>query len=715
MKITKLFGALALVVVMSLLCLTSCQTLGALIGGLGGGDEITDCQHAEDCDCFKEATDCEHTDDCDCFPEITDCQHSDDCTCFEEKEPEIYSAEGTYTITMTEDLDSENYNEYYANNIMSCLYGGMLLSTQTTTTVVTLELDKENGTYKLIKDAYMGDMFGGTATDGFEFYLTFEGTYTDNHDGTIVLNAPTSGTRYWFIVDLFVAYFDQMAGMGLNYPGCAKPSDALTVDKVYSETEQAVDADGNLKWTDEQETDANGNALYQDELGNTFYKTEADGVTTWYDSTGAVVENPGEYTAKYKPQMAVESYDPKPTTMETDDSIVRWFNGMYVSLSNAPEAQIVTLSEEGKSLVSIETQPSEKANILVDGVAKTIDVTVGDTVINATYTVNEDGSVTVDNEAITIAVGRRNVTVTYGSYVATLGSGALEGGINVASLNNVGSAVLSVSAADFDDKTYTVTSVMSVNGVQFNCSIVSGKLTGISISSSNSSVNASVNNKDGVITVSADGETFVLSEEKILAQALATYPDSIKKDINPASLVINGKAKTIKGKVGNVPIDMTYTVGEDGTVTLSDPTMQMQAQGGNYALKYDFSVNYGGMVITAYAEFSVPADSFTSERLTVVTANDGEKSTAPGYFTINADGSIGGQGGGMVPLGSTYTYTAATDEAPASFVIADPTFVITANGSDLTVVYAFSMPSYGIDFTNTFALSINDIAEFLAE
>ena len=158
MKTKNLLRVIALILV-SMLCLTSCQTLGALIGGItgSGNQEITDCQHAEDCDCFKEATDCEHTDDCDCFPEITDCQHSDDCTCFEEKEPEIYSAEGTYTITMTEDLDSEHYNEYYANNIMSCLYGGMLLSTQTTTTVVTLELDKENGTYKLIKDAYMGD------------------------------------------------------------------------------------------------------------------------------------------------------------------------------------------------------------------------------------------------------------------------------------------------------------------------------------------------------------------------------------------------------------------------------------------------------------------------------------------------------------------------------------------------------------------------------
>ncbi len=718
MRNRNLFKILALVLVMCMLCLTSCQELGGVIGGLLGGSEITDCQHAEDCDCFKESTDCEHKDNCDCFPEITDCQHTDDCVCFEPKEPEIYSADGTYSITMTEDLDSENYNEYYANNINNCLYGGMLLSTQTTTTIVTLELNKEAGTYKLIKDAYMGDQFGGTALDGFEFYLTFEGTYTDNHDGTVVLNAPTSGTRYWFIVDLFAAYFDQLgAMMGLNYPGCAKPSDAITVERVYSETEQAVDADGNLMWTDEQQTDENGNLLWKDDIGNTYYKVEAEGVTTWYDSTGTVVENPGEYTEAFKPQMAVESYKAVPTTMETDDSIVRWFNGMYVTLSNAPETQLVTLSEEGKSLVSIEKQPTEKANVVVDGIAKTIEVTVGETVVKANYTVNEDGSVSVDNEAVAVSVGRRDVTVTYGDYSVSLSSGALDGGLNVAYLNNVRSATLSVAAKEFDKSTYTVTSVMSVGGVEFRCTIVSGKLTGITVTSDvyNSTLNAGVKNTDGTLTVTVGEDKFVLPESAILAQALATYPDSLEKDINEANLVINGKAKTISGKVGNVPINMTYTVGEDGTITLSDPTMQMEKKGNNYNLKYDFSVNYGGMLITAYAEFSVPASSFTSELLTVVTANDGEKSTANGYFTLDAAGNVGGQGGGMVPLGSTYTYTAATEEAPASFTIADTTFVITASGSNLTVVYAFNMPAYGINFTNTFALSMNDIAAFLAE
>ncbi len=705
MKTKNLFRVLALVLVMSTLCLTSCQSLGALLGG--GNQEITDCQHADDCTCFDKA------------PEepITECQHADGCTCFEEKEPDIYSAEGTYALIMTDDLDSENYNEYYANNTASCLYAGMLLSTQGTVTSVTLELDKDNGTYKLIKNAHTADLPGGgtsTGEAGAEFYLTFEGTYTDNHDGTIVLNTPIAGTRHWVMDDLFATYFDQMTFMGTSYPGFAKPSDAITAEKVYSETEQAVDADGNLLWTDEQVTDENGNLLWQDEIGNTYYKVVADDVTTWYDSTGAVVAEPGEYTEVFKPQMAIESYITTPTTMENDNTIVYWFNGMFVTASTAAEAQIVTLSEEGKSIVSIEKQPTPKANIVVDGVAKTIDVTIGDTVINATYTVNEDGSVTVDNEAITVAVGRRDVTVTYGDYSVKLGSDALNGGLNVAYLNNQGSATLTISAKEFNAETYTVTSVMSVNGVQFNCTIVSGKLTGTSISSSNSSVNASVNNAEGIITVYADGETFVLPEAKILAQALAKYPDSVKKAINEASLTINGKAKTISGQVGNVPVNMTYTVEEDGSIVLSDPTMQMQAQGGNYALKYDFSVDYGGMLITAYAEFSVPASAFTAEALTIVTANDGKASTAAGYFTINADGSIGGQGGGMIPLNSTYTYTAATDEAPASFTIADTTFVITANGSNLTVVYAFDMPAYGISFVNTFKLSMNDIAAFLA-
>ena len=716
MKTTNLLKVLALILV-SMLCLTSCQSLGALIGGLtGSGDqEITDCLHADDCTCFEEEPE---------KPEepITECQHADGCTCFEKEEeeeegPSIYEAEGTYTFIVTDNLDSEHYGDYYASNMGSYLYAGMLLSTQGTTTTATLELDKANGTYKLIKNAHTADLPGGGTSNGesgAEFYLTFEGTYTDNHDGTIVLDVPTAGTRHWTMDDLFATYFDQMTFMGTSYPGLAKPSDAITAEKIYSETEQAVDADGLPLWTDEQVTDENGNLLWKDEFDNTFYKTEADGVVTWYDSTGAVVEEPGEYTEVFKPQMAIESYITTPTTMENDSTIVYWFNGMFVTSSAAAEPQIVTLSEDGKAIVSIEKQPTPKANIVVDGVAKTIEITIDETVVSATYTVNEDGSVTVDNEAVTVTVGRRDVTVTYGDYSVSLGSNALNGGLNVAYLNNVGSATLSVSAKEFDKKTYTVTSVMSVNGVEFNCSIVSGKLTGISISSSNSSVNASVKNAEGIITVHADGETFVLPEAKILAQALATYPDSIEKDVNEATLTINGKAKTITGKVGNVPINITYTVGEDGSITLSDPTMQMEAKGGNYALKYDFSVNYGGMTITAYAEFSVPADSFTTERLTIVTANDGEKSTAPGYFTINADGSIGGQGGGMVPLGSTYTYTAAEGETPASFTIADPTFVITAKGADLTVVYAFDMPAYGISFVNTFTLSMNEIAAFLA-
>lgn len=143
---------------------------------------------------------------------------------------------GTFSLKISQNIDSEDYNQEYDEDIANKLYAGRLLGTQTSETDVTLEI--KDGKYTLTKEAYMIDH----KDDGFDFLLTYKGDYTDNGDGTVTLNVPTSSTRSWCISDLFAETADTFVGKmpKVEYPTKTSAREGLTKDTVTSEEDNTI-------------------------------------------------------------------------------------------------------------------------------------------------------------------------------------------------------------------------------------------------------------------------------------------------------------------------------------------------------------------------------------------------------------------------------------------------------------------------------------------
>ena len=606
---------------------------------------------------------------------------------------------------MSSDLDSEYYDEYFEQNASSCLYGGMLLSTQTPNTYVDLTLDPETSTYKLEKDAFMySNGVGGTHadTDGFEFYLTFEGEYVANEDGTYELKVPTKATRYWFIVQLFAGYFDQMGAMiGLNIPGYAKPSDYITVEPIYGTT-QAVDADNNPVWA----KDDAGHELYEDAEGNKYYKivtvVEEVETTTWYNADGTPVSEGFDASALTQiPEYAIDSYKPTPTDLTTDPTIVDyWFNGLYVTRSNSAMPQIVTVGANGV-IESISSKEAERANIKVDGINREVTVLLNGVEEKASYDANY--AFDAEHPNFVFSGNNRNRNFSYTANGITYSTGNISNAnlanINVFQVNNVVSANGMIVANTGDAATFTVNGTMSLSGgVSLDWIVKDNKLNSLKVNSDilNKSVNVSASNQNGKITIKFvnNGREFSLlvNEGDFLNAAFAKFPECQKTHVSAASIVIDRVNKAIKGLVAGTSFNVPYTV-EEGNVVIND-TKAAYAGG-------KFTYKDGDL----YTEMNVSANLFTDEGgVAIVNAADEDGVSAnPFYFTL-VNGTLSGQAGGMIPLNTTYTLDGS------SLVIADTTFVVSIDGGVATISYVFSMPSYGINLNCVAKVNFADLS-----
>ena len=143
---------------------------------------------------------------------------------------------GTFSLKMSQNLDSENHNQAYDEGIKDKIYAGTLLGTQTSQTDDTLEL--KDGKYTLTKEAYMIDH----REDGFNFVLVYKGEFKDNKDGTVTLAVPTSATRLWYCSDLFITTMDTYVGKmpKLEYPTKKTASEGLAKTTVTSDQDKTI-------------------------------------------------------------------------------------------------------------------------------------------------------------------------------------------------------------------------------------------------------------------------------------------------------------------------------------------------------------------------------------------------------------------------------------------------------------------------------------------
>lgn len=603
------------------------------------------------------------------------------------------------------DLDSDDYDEEFANNVSKFIYAGTLLNNENPNLFVDLTLDPETMTYKLEKDTFRNEPVSKGKTveevDGFEFYVTFEGEYVDNEDGSYVLQVPTKATRYWFVSQLFAGYFDQYGAMlGAGIPGVAKPSDYLTVEPVYGTT-QAVDADGEPVWV----KDDAGHELYQDAEAHKYYKVvEGEGdeaVTTWFNEDGTEVgEGFNPESVSQIPQYAVESFNPKPTTNETDDKIIDyWFNGITGLYTGAAQPQIVYAGEDGE-ILGIETEPKEYASILFDGIDHKAYVKIDGEEVSASFDPEtlafEEGK---DAFSLVKGTGRNpSYTLTYSAeemdYKVTISQNNF-GLISNYFVNNVNSSSAVINAKTGDEATHTVNGTIALNGLNIDWVVKDNKVDSLSLTSSvkNKEIYLAVTSRNGVnyIEHTANGvpAIYEISDAQIIKAAFNKFPECEALEVAPSTFVVDRTNGTIKGHVGETRVDTTYSV-EAGVVTIADEKLTFANN--------TFTYRDGDL----YTKLACNVSLLSGDGVAlVVAADDSEVSRDGIVVTMSEDKLKDTTFGGQL---MNHDYTLSADAFTLN--IADRGTVSVENGV-ATISYQFAMAAYGIDinFTAVFALA----------
>lgn len=203
---------------------------------------------------------------------------------------------GTFTLKMSQNVDSEDYNQAYDEGIKEKLYAGTLLGTQTSETDDTLVL--KDGNYTLTKEAYMIDH----KTDGFDFVMEYKGSYTDNGDGTVTLEVPTSSSRSWYCSDYFVETINTFVGTmaKVEYPTKATASEGVTTETVTNDKDNTINYFFNTAYVN-YSTDATSGKLVEAVPQTITLDTKSKSFAEYGTLTTYVTEAPATPAAEATP------------------------------------------------------------------------------------------------------------------------------------------------------------------------------------------------------------------------------------------------------------------------------------------------------------------------------------------------------------------------------------------------------------------------------